>query len=127
MKQKNITLVTFLFKEFAWATAELTDSAKAHPDHYCNLSNFDGGVIDGVQTLEYLDQAGIFRQTQVYCHDNLCHCTQLNGWSGTLHLHFKVETCCQQICGNLNECVLPSNTTATAPTMATEPTTTIVP
>ena len=98
----------------AWAEATLTDTPVANPEHFCDLSNFDGGMTDGIHNIrfkDYLDCEEVYRrkyckkigkigqlveyvrESRVHCSDNICRCGLV-----------KRENCCFAICGNKEGC-----------------------
>jgi len=79
----------------SWAEATLTDTPVANPEHFCDLSNFDGGMTDGIHNIRFRDMVDCqevhrrkackkmgmlgqlveyVRETRVHCSDNICRC-----------------------------------------------------
>ena len=98
----------------SWVDAVMTDDPVQNPLHFCDLSNFDGGMKDGIQNIRYSTQVDCeelyskkkckkmgklgelveqIRATKVFCKDNICRC-------GTP----SKASCCMKICGNKEGC-----------------------
>ena len=86
----------------------------ANPEHFCNLSKFDGGMADGIHNIRFRDSAvcqevyrtktcrkmgklgqivEYVRETRVHCRDNICRCGLVDK-----------DNCCFAICGNKKGC-----------------------
>ena len=44
------------FQYFEWAEAIMTDSPDEHPDDFCDLTNFDGGMKDGINKIRFMKE-----------------------------------------------------------------------
>ena len=92
----------------------MTDNPQANPEHFCDLSNFDDGMTDGIHNIRFRESVDcqemyskkkckkmgmlgelveFVRETRVYCKDNICRCGLA-----------RKQNCCFAICGNEDGC-----------------------